>query len=153
MRGWFSNSQKHSLASRGISTTFELNRNWKGDSYKGERLMDVIFPEETEPRIIDYSKTLNIYENNEMVGRVVFMSLSNETVVYIYDMAIWNEYQGSGYGRELYYKLENSLPDSVKTVYAHSVFEATGFWESVGFENTKIQNYRGLTWMKKEINQ
>jgi len=152
MKGWYGNRHKHLLSSKGIKTSFELNTNWKGESYGGEKLADVIFPEENEHRVIDYSKTLHIYDNDEIRGRVVYMTLDNETVAYVYDMAIWDEYQNMGYGRQLYYKLENSLPKFTKQIYAHSKIDAVGFWKSVGFEKSKEQTSKGLVWMEKKIN-
>jgi len=74
-------------------------------------------------------------QGKKVVGCVCFHQ-ENETHGRIYQMAISEDYQGSGFGRKLIYTLENSLiKRGIRDVYLYARLESEGFYQRMGYHS------------------
>ena len=109
--------------------------------------------QEYEKLLPDGEKTLNhnlfmIRDDNEEVG-MIWLTQQSSDKGFIYDINIWETYQGRGYGKQAMKEIENIAKNlGLKSIRLH-VFghnrSARGLYEKLGYIETDIVMQKDIT--------
>ncbi len=132
----------------------------EGPEYRAEQMLrwEVlgkslgIAPEMVISREDDKSLHFVAKDKKKIVGCVCFCR-EETTSGRIFQMAVSEEYQGQGFGRQLLHNLERSLAErGVTSVYLYARAEVEGFYTNLGYQKEgEIQNRKGIDhWLMRK---